>query len=78
MCILQCCQKALTVKGYTLYEFVSDPVLRRKAERFIYENLEQGKLNPKIDRTFPLDQIVAAHRYLESNQQVGKVGVSVP
>ena len=71
-------QKALTIRGYTLYEFVSDPVLRPKAERFIYEHLEQGKLNPKVDRTFPLAQIREAHRYLESNQQVGKVVATVP
>jgi NADPH:quinone reductase len=70
-------QKALTVRGYTLYEFVNDPVLRPKAERFIYEHLEQGKLNPRIDRTFPLHRIVEAHRYLESNQHVGKVVVTV-
>ena len=71
-------QKALTVRGYTLYEFVGDPVLRPKAERFVFEHLEQGKLRPRIDREFPLSQIVEAHRYLESNQQVGKVVVTVP
>ena len=71
-------QKALAVRGYTLYEFVTDPVLRPRAERFIYEHLEQRKLKPKIDRVFPFDQIVAAHRYLESNQQIGKVVVTVP
>jgi len=70
-------QKALTVRGYTLHEFVTDPVLRPKAERFVYDHLEQGKLKPKIDRTFPLAQIIEAHRYLESNQQVGKVVVTV-
>lgn len=71
-------QKALTVRGYTLYEFVMDPVLRPEAERFVYEQLEQGKLKPKVDRTFSLDQIVTAHRYVESSQQVGKVVVTVP
>jgi NADPH:quinone reductase-like Zn-dependent oxidoreductase len=70
-------QKALTVRGYTLYELVGDTVLRRQAERFIFEHLEQGKLRPRIDRTFPLSQIVDAHRYLESNQQIGKVVVTV-
>jgi NADPH:quinone reductase-like Zn-dependent oxidoreductase len=34
-------------------------------------------LKPIIAKTFPLSQIVAAHRYLESNQQVGKVVVTV-
>ena len=27
--------------------------------------------------TFPLEQIVEAHRYLESNQQIGKIVVTV-
>ena len=71
-------KKSLTFRGYTLYEFVTDPLVRPEAERFVFERLEQGKLNPKIDRRFQLSQIVEAHRYLESNQQVGKVVVTVP
>ena len=70
-------QKGLTVRGYTLYEFVNDPVLRPEAERFVSEHLALGELRPKIDRTFPLSHVVEAHRYLESNQQVGKVVVTV-
>jgi NADPH:quinone reductase-like Zn-dependent oxidoreductase len=70
-------QRGLTVRGYTLYEFVNDRVLRAEAERFVTEHLELGKLHPKIDRTFALSQIVEAHRYLESNKQVGKVVVTV-
>ena len=70
-------QKGLTVRGYTLYEFVNDRVLRPEAERFVTEHLAQGKLRPKIDCTFPLSQIVDAHRYLESNKQVGKVVVTI-
>jgi len=34
-------------------------------------------LKPIIAKTFPFSQIVDAHRYLESNQQVGKVVVTV-
>jgi NADPH:quinone reductase-like Zn-dependent oxidoreductase len=70
-------QKALTVRGYTLYEFVHDPALRPKAEAFVNQHLADGGLRPKIDRTFPLAQIVAAHRHMESNQQIGKVVVTV-
>ena len=70
-------QKGLTVRGYTLYEFVNDPVLRPAAERFITDHLAQGRLKPRIDRTFSLFDVVEAHRYLESNQQVGKVVMTV-
>ena len=70
-------QKGLSVRGYTLYEFVNDPVLRPAAERFITDHLAQGRLKPRIDRTFSLFDVVEAHRYLESNQQVGKVVMTV-
>jgi NADPH:quinone reductase-like Zn-dependent oxidoreductase len=32
---------------------------------------------PVIAKTFPLGEIVEAHRYLESNQQLGKIVVTV-
>ena len=41
------------------------------------EGLTDGSLKPIIAKTFPFDQIVEAHRYLESNQQIGKVVVTV-
>jgi NADPH:quinone reductase-like Zn-dependent oxidoreductase len=31
----------------------------------------------RIDRVFPFSQIVEAHRYMESNEQIGKIVVSV-
>jgi len=69
--------KGLTVRGYTLFGIISDPPLRAEAVKYIYDQLEQGKLKPKIDRSFLLTQIADAHRYLESNQQIGKVVVVV-
>ena len=35
--------------------------------------LGSGKLKTVIDRVFPLQEAVAAHRYLESAKQFGKV-----
>jgi NADPH:quinone reductase-like Zn-dependent oxidoreductase len=43
----------------------------------ILKGLAQGRLTPVIAKTFPLGQIVDAHRYLESNQQLGKIVVTV-
>ena len=43
----------------------------------ILRGLASGNLKPVISKTFPLAQIVEAHRYLESNQQVGKIVVTV-
>ena len=39
-------------------------------------SIATGALKPKVAKTFTLDQIVEAHTYLESNQQVGKVVVT--
>ncbi len=36
-----------------------------------------GHLKPVIAKTFTLDQIADAHAYLESNQQIGKIVVTV-
>jgi len=65
------------VRGYTLFEIVQDSARLARGKQYIYEGLESGKLKPIIDSTFPLDAIVDAHRYMESNQQKGKIVVTV-
>nr|WP_026073122.1 zinc-dependent alcohol dehydrogenase family protein [Nodosilinea nodulosa] len=71
-------KKGLRVQGYTLFEITSNPVKLAPAKRYVYDGLAAGRLAPVIDRVFTLDQIVAAHRYMESNQQNGKIVVTVP
>jgi NADPH:quinone reductase-like Zn-dependent oxidoreductase len=46
------------------------PVLQR-----VVHEVESGVYRPNIDRVFGLDDIVAAHRYMENNQATGKVVV---
>lgn len=69
--------KLLTIRGYVLFEITSDPARLERGKKFVIDGLAAGKLKPVIDRTFTLDQIVEAHRYLESNRQVGKIVVTV-
>jgi NADPH:quinone reductase-like Zn-dependent oxidoreductase len=69
--------KSITIRGYVLHEIASDPARLECGKRFVNEGLADGSLRPIISRTFPLEQIVEAHRYLESNQQVGKIVVTV-
>jgi NADPH:quinone reductase-like Zn-dependent oxidoreductase len=69
--------KHLTLRGYTLFELAALPVERAKAEKYIIDRLNAGQFKPRIDRTFPLSQIVQAHRYMESNAQIGKIVVTV-
>ncbi|WP_429480100.1 zinc-binding dehydrogenase [Pseudomonas sp. 18175] len=46
-------------------------------QAFILEGLASGALSPVIAKTFALDDVQDAHRFLEANQQVGKVVVTV-
>ena len=69
--------KNLTIRGYVLFEVTGDPARLERGKRFVVDGLAAGKLKPIIAREFPFDEIVAAHRYLESNQQVGKIVVTL-
>ncbi len=60
-----------------MFETVRDSDKLARAKQYVYDGLEAGALKPIIDRTFPLDAIAEAHRYMESNQQKGKIVVTV-
>ena len=68
--------KSITIRGYVMMEITQDPTRLEKAISFINSGLADGSLKPVIAKTFPLEQIVDAHKYLESNQQIGKVIVT--
>ena len=70
-------RKGLSLRGWVASSIWGRPERFARAQTLILRGLKEGHLKPVIDRTFPLDQIVEAHRYLESNQQVGKVVVTV-
>jgi NADPH:quinone reductase-like Zn-dependent oxidoreductase len=55
-----------------------NPQRLERVKAWITERLESGELKPVIARVFPFKQMVEAHRYMESNEQMGKIVVSVP
>lgn len=69
--------RTLTLRGYLVHEITGDPQRLDTAKAFILDGLRSGALRPTIDRTFPFDEIVEAHRYLESNLQFGKIVVTL-
>ncbi|MCJ1878153.1 zinc-dependent alcohol dehydrogenase family protein [Pseudomonas nitroreducens] len=69
--------RSLVLRGYRVYEVLEDPLRLQEAEDYILAGLADGSLRPVIARTFAFDEIVEAYRYLESNQQFGKVVVTL-
>jgi NADPH:quinone reductase-like Zn-dependent oxidoreductase len=69
--------KWATIRGYVLAEITSDPERLERAKKFVNDGLADGSFKPLVAKTFPLERIVEAHRYLESNQQIGKIVVTV-
>jgi len=69
--------KRLTLRGYLVHEVIADEARRDAAKAFILDGLATGTLRPVIAKVFPFEEIVAAHRYLESNEQFGKIVVTL-
>lgn len=70
-------RKSLSFRGYVYTEVTQDANRLGRAQDFITQGIASGILRPTIDKTFSLDSVVEAHRYLESNQQFGKVVLTV-
>jgi NADPH:quinone reductase-like Zn-dependent oxidoreductase len=51
--------------------------LEKAALQDFIDAVEQGTLRLNIDRTYPFEQIAAAHAYMESNQNAGKIVMEI-
>ncbi|MCP1625003.1 zinc-dependent alcohol dehydrogenase family protein [Pseudomonas nitroreducens] len=69
--------RSLILRGYRVYEVLDDAARLQDAKAFIFAGLADGSLRPVIARSFAFDEIAEAYRYLESNQQFGKVVVTL-
>jgi NADPH:quinone reductase-like Zn-dependent oxidoreductase len=72
----QAAMKGLSVRGWIATEIWGKPERYAKYKDLILHGLQEGRLKPVISKTFKLDQIVEAHRYMEANEQIGKVIVT--
>lgn len=70
-------RKGGTIRGYTLWEITLRDEIRARAVEEIGAMIARGALRPVIDREFAFDDIVAAHRYLDSGSQAGKIVINV-
>jgi len=75
--VLAMIAKMPIIKGQNIWLTSGDEARRKAAIAYVTKGLESGALKPVIDRIFPFDEIVEAHRYLEQNGQFGKIVVTV-
>ena len=70
--------KGLTFRTYSLMRITTRADRLANAKAWILRGLENGLLKPIIAKVFPFRQMAQAHLFMESNEQVGKIVVTVP
>ena len=65
------------MRGWVFSSIANKPERFTRIRQVILAGLASGHLKPVIAKTFTLDHIADAHAYLESNQQIGKVVITV-
>lgn len=73
--LLPVLQKRLSILGSTLRSRSQDYQRRLTAElsQFLLPLLQEGTIRPVVDKTFPWQQVGAAHDYMEANKNKGKI-----
>ena len=46
-------------------------------KRHVLPHLASGSMKPIVDRTFPLEEVAEAHRYMETNANFGKIVLTI-
>jgi NADPH:quinone reductase-like Zn-dependent oxidoreductase len=53
------------------------PIETQEIVEYLRERIADGRFRPVVDRSFPLERIVEAYRYVESGNKVGNVVITV-
>ncbi|MDR3378402.1 MAG: zinc-dependent alcohol dehydrogenase family protein, partial [Verrucomicrobiae bacterium] len=68
--------RSIGLFGYTFGE-LRGTAAWEAMKKYIYDGLADGSLKPKIARTFPFAETVEAYKYMESNEQIGKIVITL-
>jgi len=58
--------------------FELPPRFRKEDAELLAELIETGRYRPVIDRVYPLEEVVEATKYVETQQKTGNVVLTVP
>lgn len=73
----EACRKALTPDGKYISVDDGNPALQVEHLLVVRDLIEAGKFKAVIDRSYPLEQIVEAHRYVDQGHKKGNVVITV-
>ncbi len=71
------CKNILKENGIYDSSHSKIPEPKTKDLIFLKELIEKNKLKPVIDKTYPMDQIVEAHRYVDKGHKKGHVIIKI-
>jgi len=75
---LRRCRQVLAPGGTFVSVDDGTPKLRREDLVLLGELATKGEIRPVIDRTYALDDIVEAHRYVDNGHKRGNVVIAIP
>jgi NADPH:quinone reductase-like Zn-dependent oxidoreductase len=67
---------ALTRLGRGRRVRVPTPIENQEIVEYLRERIASGRFRPVVDRSYPLEQIVEAYRYVEIGQKLGNVVIT--
>ena len=76
--ISEAIRRNAVIRPHSVYNFVNRKELRESGVAFVYKALEDGRIKPYIDRTFPLERFREAFAYqLAAKNRRGKIIVEL-
>jgi NADPH:quinone reductase-like Zn-dependent oxidoreductase len=78
--LLKIMQKRLTITGSTLRPRSKEEKAQIASDllRHVWPLVRERKVRAVVDRVFPFQEVIAAHRYLEAGGHTGKVILEMP